>query len=144
MSLIKWNRNRLFPTIPSFFDVAGWDEDFMSAFWDGKRMPAVNISETDKNFLLEMAAPGMEKKDFHVKVDEGMLSISAEKEEKKEVDEKDYKRREYNFESFDRRFSLPENVDTKNIKAKYEDGVLKITLEKTAVKVPKAKEVKIA
>ena len=72
-----------------------------------------------------------------------MLCISAEKEEKKEVDEKDYKRREYNFETFERRFSLPENVDDKNIKAKYEDGVLKITLNKTAVKVSKAKEVKV-
>jgi HSP20 family protein len=144
MSLIKWNPNRLFPTIPSFFDVAGWDEDFMSSFMNGKHLPAVNISETDKTYLVEVAAPGMEKKDFHVKVEEGMLCVSAEKEEKKEVKEKDYKRREYNFESFDRRFSLPENVDEKNIKAKYEDGVLKITLVKTAVKVSKAKEVTVA
>ena len=143
MSLIKWNRNRLFPTFPSFFDVAGWDEDFMSTFMEGKNMPAVNISETDKFYLMEFAVPGMAKSDFHVKVEEGMLCISAEKEEKKEVEEKDYKRREYNFETFERRFSLPENVDDKNIKAKYEDGVLKITLTKTAVKVSKTKEVKV-
>ena len=128
MSLIKWNRNKdLFPAIPSFFDKIGWDDDFLASFWNGKKMPAVNISETDGTFLVEVAAPGMDKKDFHVSVEEGMLTISAEKEEKKEEKDKDFRRQEYNFHSFERCFRLPENVDMDDVKAKYDKGVLKIS-----------------
>jgi len=145
MSIIRWNRDRdFFPAIPSFFERMGWDDDFLPAFWNGKQMPAVNISETEKEFLVELAAPGMTKKDFHVTVEEGMLKISAEKEEKKEEKEKDYHRREYNFASFERLFRLPENVNPDVVKARYEEGVLKITLQKMAIKEPKKKEIQIA
>jgi HSP20 family protein len=121
----------------------GWDDDFLPSFWNGKRMPAVNISETEKEFLVEVAAPGMTKKDFQVMVEEGMLKIRAEKEEKKEEKEKDYHRREYNFESFERLFRLPENVDPDSVKARYEEGILKISLKKIEVKEPKKKEIQI-
>ena len=145
MSLIKWNRNRdLFPNIPSFFENAGWDDDFFASFMSGKRMPAVNISETEKTFDVEVAAPGMKKKDFDVTVKEGMLIIKAEKEETKEEKEKDYRRREYNFESFERSFRLPANVDPEDVKAKYDEGVLRITLKKTKMTEPEKMKVEIA
>ncbi len=144
MSIVRWNRDRdFFPTIPSFFERMGWDDDFLPAFRNGKRIPAVNISETEKEFLVEVAAPGMTKKDFQVMVEEGMLKIRAEKEEKKEEKEKDYHRREYNFESFERLFRLPENVDPDSVKARYEQGILKISLKKIEVKEPKKKEIQI-
>ncbi len=145
MSLINWNRHKdLFPSLPSFFERMGWDDDFMSNFWNGKSVPAVNISETDDNFLVEVAAPGMEKKDFNVSVEEGMLTISAEKKDEKETKEKNYCRQEYNFTSFERSFRLPDNVDADSVKAKYEDGLLKINLKKTAVEAARKVEIKVS
>ncbi|MEZ4954128.1 MAG: Hsp20/alpha crystallin family protein [Saprospiraceae bacterium] len=145
MSLINWNRNReLFPNIPSFFENAGWDDDFLSTVWNNRKMPAVNISETKDNFLVEVAAPGMEKKDFHVSVENGMLTISAEKEEKKTEKKKNYRRQEYSFESFERCFRLPENIKTEKVEAKYDNGVLKISLQKAEVVEPKKIEVAVA
>lgn len=144
MSLINWNRNReLFPNIPSFFENAGWDDDFLSTVWNNRKMPAVNISENKDNFLVEVAAPGMEKKDFHVSVEDGMLTISAEKEEKKTEKKKNYRRQEYSFESFERCFRLPENVKTEEVEAKYDNGVLKINLKKAEVVEPKKIEVAV-
>src|SRR5690606_15310672 len=110
----------------------------------GKKMPAVNISETDNTFLVEVAAPGMEKKDFHVSVEDGVLTIRSEKEEKKEQNDKNYRRQEYSFESFERCFRLPETVDTEAVNARYDNGILKISLKKTAVEAPKKMEVKVS
>ena len=93
-------------------------------------MPAVNISETEDTFLVELAAPGMDKKDFEVSVKDGMLVIRAQKELTKEEKERDYRRKEYSFTSFERRFNLPENISSEAVKARYESGVLMISLQK--------------
>ncbi len=145
MSLIKWNRNRdQFPSMPSFFDNIGWDEDFLNAFWNGRKMPAVNISETDESFLLELAAPGMQKTDFKIHVKDGLLNVTAEKSESTEEENKNYRRQEYSFRSFSRSFQLPENVNTNEVKANYEEGVLKIHLGKKEVEAPQQLEVKVS
>jgi HSP20 family protein len=114
-------------------------------FWDpesglfpvrlGVNVPSVNIKETPKEYTLEVAAPGLERKDFNIEVDSHMLKISAEKEEKKEEKEKEngYSRKEYSYNSFMRSFSLPDDVKEGDIDAKYENGIL-------MVHVPKAKE----
>ena len=131
MSMIKWNRDKgIFPTIPTFFDYMGWDDDLVSTFWNGKKLPAVNISEEKETFLVEVAVPGMKKDDFKISMDEGMLTISAETESEKETKVTNFPRREYNFETFERSFRLPENVAEENVLAKYENGVLKIQLNK--------------
>lgn len=134
----------MFPAMPSFFQNMGWDDDFLASFWNGKKMPAVNISETDDTFLVELAAPGMEKKDFQVSVEEGVLTIRSEKEEKKEEKEKNYRRQEYSFESFERCFRLPDNVNADAVNAKYDNGILKISLKKTAVEAPTKMAVKVS
>ena len=77
-------------------------------------------------------------------MEEGLLTIKAEREETKEEKEKNYRRKEYSFESFERFFRLPENVDADDVKAKYDDGVLKITLKKTKMVEPEKKVVKVA
>lgn len=104
----------------------------------GVNMPSANIIEKPKEFLIELAAPGLERKDFNIEIDNHVLSISAEKEEKKEKKEENgYVRKEYSFNSFCRSFTLPENVKEGNIDAKYDNGVLKVTIPKmkeTAVK----------
>ena len=129
---------------PSLFD-SGWMEKFFNAPLDeffnyGKVMnvPAVNVNETDKEFALTIAAPGLEKKDFKVDAYDDMLTISAEKE-KEEKEEKSgrYNRREYNFTSWSRSFTLPENCDAGKINAEYKNGELKIVIPKMEIKQPK-------
>jgi len=129
---------------PTLFD-SGWMEKFFNAPIDeffnfGKVMnvPAVNVGETDKEFKLTIGAPGLEKKDFKLDVFDDMLTISAEKE-KEEKEEKNgrYNRREYNYTSWSRSFSLPENCDPAKIIAEYKNGELKIVIPKMEVKEPK-------
>jgi HSP20 family protein len=96
----------------------------------GINVPTVNVTETVKEFKLELAAPGLERNDFNVVVDNHVLTICAEKEEERSENEKEYSRKEYSFNSFSRSFSLPENVTETNIDAKYENGVLKVSIPK--------------
>ena len=126
---------------PGLFDT-GWMEKFFNAPIDeffnmGKimNMPAVNVSETEKDFRLCVAAPGMEKKDFKVETVDNLLTISAEKE-KEEKEEKNgrYNRREYNYSSWSRSFTLPENCDGTKIEANYTNGELKIIIPKLEIK----------
>lgn len=127
---------------PTLFD-GGWMEKFFNAPLDeffnlGKviNVPAVNVSETDKEFKLCIAAPGLDKGDFKVEVVEDMLTISAEKErEEKEEKEGRFNRREYNYSSWSRSFTLPEGCMSDKIDAKYEHGELKILIPKSEVKV---------
>ena len=95
-------------------------------------VPALNISEEEKQYKVELAAPGMKKDDFNIDVDDNMVTISSEKEsEKSESGEGDkYAFREYNYASFSRTFSLPENADVDKISAKYSDGVLSLNVPK--------------
>jgi HSP20 family protein len=124
---------------PRLFDFDGDGSDF------AKRVPSVNITENEKEFKIEMAASGLERKDFKVEVENGVLCISSEKEEESNEEKKNYTRREYSYNSFSRSFSLPENSLPDKINAKYENGVLKITLPKKEVTVPKpAKEIKVS
>lgn len=117
------------------------DDDFFNFrnFW----MPAVNIKDKKAEFDIEVAAPGLEKKDFKVTVDNGILCIAAEKESKVEEKEENFTRQEFNYNSFERSFTLPENVDADHIDAKYDNGVLKLKLKKTKVDKPNLKEVAI-
>jgi HSP20 family protein len=110
--------------------------DFGSDFFTprlGVTVPSVNIRETVKDFVFEIAAPGLERKDFNVEIENRVLNISVEKEETKEEKENGYFRKEYSFNSFCRSFTLPENVREGDIDAKYEGGILRVM-------VPKAKE----
>ena len=149
-TLMKNNRS-LFPTVPSFLD------DVMTRDWfnwpfnqnnDGGSVPAVNVRETNDAYELEVAAPGMSKKDFRVELDNNMLVISAEKENKQEEkdDQNNYTRREFSYQSFMRTFSLPERlVQGDKISARYHDGILHITVPKTEeAKVKPAKKIEIS
>lgn len=124
----------------------GWMEKFFNAPIDeffnmGKVMnvPAVNVSETDKEFKLCVAAPGMDKKDFKVEAFDEMLTISAEKEKEEKKEEKNgrFNRREYNYSSWTRSFTLPENCDTTKIAAEYKNGELQILIPKLEINQPK-------
>jgi len=93
---------------------------------------------------LSLAAPGMKKEDFKIDVDGNILTISSEKEENKEDKNKKFTRKEYSYSSFSRSFSLPEEIKQEKINAKYEDGVLKISLpRKEESKKPVAKKIAV-
>ncbi len=121
--------------LPTVFDdfFKPWNEwfDNSSAFL-GRTMtvPAVNIVENKEDYMVSLAVPGMKKEDFNIDVEGNMLTISSEKEESKEEKEDKYTRKEYNYSSFSRSFTLPDEVNKEKIEAKYVDGVLKLMLPK--------------
>lgn len=105
----------------------------------------VNIKETDASYDLHVVAPGLKKEDFKISVDKNMLTISFEQqEENKEVaTDGKWLRNEYRMRSFKRNFTLNEKVDTAAISAKYNDGVLLITLPKKEASTPAAHEIAV-
>lgn len=113
--------------------------------WDQKfEIPSVNIKETEREFQVEVAAPGFEKKDFKIEFSDGVLTIQAEKEMKKEEDKEEIKRQEFSYASIKRSFSLPENAENEKIAAKYENGILLLQIPKIKqVAAPSKKEIKV-
>ena len=112
--------------LSDFFD----DDVFVNSPVGRRSMPSVNIRETEKAYELEMAAPGYNKKDFSISIDNNLLTVSAEKKQEQENTEEHYTRREFGYESFSRSFSLPANTNEDDINAKYEDGILKLSINK--------------
>ncbi|MDP3469753.1 MAG: Hsp20/alpha crystallin family protein [Daejeonella sp.] len=109
------------------------------------RTPSVNIIENGKKFKIELSAPGLKKGDFQIDIDNNILTISAEKEEDKEEENEQFTKREFSYSSFSRSFILPESVDNNQVKAKYEDGLLKIDIEKKEdAKQSRKKQVKVS
>lgn len=107
-----------------------WNEWFDNGgLWSRTmNIPAVNITENKDDYLVSLAVPGMKKDDFKIDVNGNMLTISSEKEETKEEKDKKFTRKEYNYSSFSRSFTLPEEINREKIEANYENGVLKIAL----------------
>ena len=125
---------------PSIFD---FDGDLIPE--SSLMVPDVNVIENDKDFRIEIAAPGLERKDFKVEVDKDILTISAEKEEERKEDKPNYKRREFSYSSFSRSLMLPENSIPDKIDAKYDNGILRLSLPKREMTIssPK-KEIKVS
>ena len=117
--------------LPSVFDYffRPWNDCFGNE--RTMTVPAVNVIENKDDYQISVAAPGLKKNDFNIDVEGNMLKISCEKEESREEKEGRYTRTEYNYSSFNRSFTLPEEVIKDNIEAVYEDGVLRATLPKT-------------
>ncbi|WP_224996036.1 Hsp20/alpha crystallin family protein [Cesiribacter sp. SM1] len=130
-SLSRFNNGSV---LPGFFDLTrDWLDWNNSNFSNtGSSIPAVNIRETADGYEVEMAAPGMSKKDFRIELDNNVLTISSEKRTENEQKEGErYTKREFSYQSFQRSFSLPkEVVDDEKIQAKYEDGVLRLSIPK--------------
>ncbi len=143
--MIPMLRNSRF--LPGFTDDF-FGKDFMADVFDSsvnKTIPEVNVKENADSFLIEVAAPGLEKKDFKIDLNNNVLTISSEKEAK-QVDEKEkFIRREFSYSSFQRSFSLPESVNQEKINAKHKDGILLVEIPKLdeAKEKPK-REIKIS
>lgn len=131
MSIVK--RNTLWPSSNTFFDDFFTRDLFNWGDWsgEGSSMPRVNILETNDKFRVEMAAPGMKKNDFHIELDNDVLTIHSERSSELEQD-KDarFTRREFSYQSFKRSFYLPNTVESEKIEAKYRDGILSLLIPK--------------
>ena len=135
MTLVKFKKPRL-PWYDSMFtDLLGSDRLLTNDFlMENKWIPAMNVKETEDLFEIEMAAPGFTKKDFEISIENGFLKISAENSEEMKKEEGDYTRREFNYNSFLRSFTLPENVNEEEmIDATYNRGILKLVLNKVHI-----------
>lgn len=142
-NLVK--RNLFWPSTSSVDEFL--NENFFNlAGMAGKtgNLPRVNITETDDDFKVEMAAPGMRKEDFHVELDNDNLVIWTERSSSEENTESNYHRREFSYEAFRRSFYLPNTVEAEKINARYENGLLLLVIPKKeeARKKP-AKKIKI-
>ena len=120
--------------VPSLFEKSGWvdrvfDLPLDSNFNFGRALnvPSINVKETDNEYQLSIAAPGLDKNDFDIQVQQGMLTISAQREESKNTNDR-YNRREYNYSSWTRSFSLPDDAMDGKISAEYKNGELKINV----------------
>ena len=132
MTLVKFKKTRL-PWYNSMFtDLLESDRLLTNdLLMENKWIPSMNVKETEDLFEIEMAAPGFTKKDFEISIENGLLKISAEKEEEMKEEVDDYTRREFNYNSFLRSFTLPENVNEEEmIDATYNRGILKLVLNK--------------
>ncbi|HRW84691.1 MAG TPA: Hsp20/alpha crystallin family protein [Bacteroidales bacterium] len=123
-----------------------FDDDFFPVLNNRTTsMPAVNIRENEKNFVLELAVPGMNKKDLKIDINEDVLTISSETKDETTESGEGYMRKEFSYSSFCRSFYIPENVDKEKIGASYRDGVLSVELPKNEEEKSKiTKQIKIS
>jgi len=134
--LARINRNY----VPAY-----WDDFFNDKFFNqlnstncNGNHPAVNVSEEDKVYTIEVAAPGIARKDFNLEIENDVLTISTEKKENEDEKKQNFLRREFNYQTFKRSFQLPESIDQEQIKATHEAGILTLTLPKKEEEVQKA------
>lgn len=135
MTLIKSR----FPYLTDFFG-----DDWMQTNWKNSDWsPAVNVVDNKDSFEIEVAAPGLKKDDFKVSVENSVLTIKGETSKEEEEKTKNYTRKEFSSRSFTKSFTLPENIEGDNVKAKYDEGVLRLRLNKSTVELPPKREVVI-
>ena len=131
MTLVKFNngqKNVVNPWLSDVFDSLINDSRLNDRFVN--KVPAVNIAETENEFHIELAVPGLKKDDFKISLEKHVLSVSAEKKTENVDESKKYSKREYSYNSFVRSFTLPETADSAKIDAEYTDGVLKLNVAK--------------
>ncbi len=123
-NLVRFN-----PALSSFFDNLERNH-FGHRNFNDCDMPSVNIIDNEKDFVLEVAAPGIKKDEFNINLENNVLTISREVKEEKEEKNDNYTRREFSYGSFSRSFTLPKTIRHEDIKADYNEGILRVTLPK--------------
>lgn len=139
MSLIKYNPRtmRTFTTNNLFDDLFN-DRFFNNESQVGKSFtPQVDISETDKSFELSFAIPGIKKEEIKIDLNEGQLVVSGERKFEKKKEDKNFHSVETRYGSFSRSFHMPDNINADKVEAKYENGLLNITIPKDEKKIQK-------
>ena len=141
MALIKYTRPNTDLFSRSFNDVI--DEFFSSAanYRKDNFLPSVDVSETDSRFEISVELPGMKKEDIMVDLEKGRLTISGERKFENKEEGKNYHRVESHYGEFSRSFYLPDSINEETINAKYENGILNITIDKSEDKVKRSIEI---
>jgi HSP20 family protein len=132
MTLVKFNNGLKNNARGPFFNDV-FDSILNDSFLGDKlvaRIPAVNIAETENEFQVELAVPGLKKEDFKINLDKNILTVSSEKKTENAEEGKKFSKREYSYNSFSRSFTLPESADHSKIEADYTDGILTLTIAK--------------
>jgi len=139
MKLLKSNSN-MFPSVFSdLFEMDKFFDNFPA--WNSETwLPATNIKEDEKSYGIELAVPGMKKEDIALEVENSLLTVSGTSTEEKKEEKDSYLRREYKSNAFTRSFSLPDNANDESITSHYEDGILKIIIEKKETVAKKDKK----
>ena len=138
MNLVKYN-----PSLDLLDNVSHWFDDFfVEPTFGGSFLPAVDVRETDSDYLMEVELPGLTEKDVEVKLDNNLLTISSKRDEKKEEKKNGYVMRERRASSFSRSFVLPDAVDREKISAEFKNGILNLSFPKVPAAQPKTIEVK--
>ena len=138
MNLVKRNNSsNFFPSIMEELFRPDWMGGTQNT--NTQSVPPVNIRETDTSFEVELSAPGKNKDDFNIEIENELLTISSEFKSENTIEDGQYTRREFSYSAFRRSFTLPETVKDDDIKASYENGILKITLPKREEALPKPK-----
>ena len=146
MNLVKWNPWREMPAVPGrlnrFFDdpflrLSRLADDSEMGMWN----PVVDLYEKDDHYMIKAELPGVDKNDIKIDLKDRRLTLSGERSYDNEVKEENYYRRERTYGKFQRAFTLPEDVDSEEIKAEYKDGVLQIEVPKPEEK--KARQVTV-
>lgn len=122
-----------FPALSRNFSFPSLFNDSLDRFWsddEANWIPSVNIKERAEDYKIDLAVPGMDKKDFKVEVEHNVLTISGERKEEKLEENEKLTRREFHFGSFKRSFTLPESANSENIQATYNNGILSVTITK--------------
>ena len=144
MTLVKWNPTRsLMTDFDRIFDSI-FTNDLARLSLPQSWMPAVDVNETETEFLLSADMPGLDKKDVSVNIHDGVITIKGERTIDNEKSNDDYRIRERQLGSFNRSFRLPDNVNEVNVAAKFNNGVLTITLPKTKEVIPEGRQIKIS
>jgi len=154
--LTPWSSNFMRPFSDKFFtstfddlqNLMRYDDIFKDDFFDEDgQMPAMNVKEHKKDFEIEFAVPGFDKKDFEVSIEGDVLHVFGEKKVEKEEEKEDFSRKEFSYKSFKRSATLPESVDLdQKIKATYKNGILKVNLlkkEEAVKKLPPKKVIEV-
>jgi len=142
MNLVRWNPWREMETFSDRVNRL-FDGRFFSPVWlseeSGLRdwAPVVDIYDHDEKIVVKAELPGVDKKDIHVDVKDGVMTLRGERSFENEVKEGNYHRKERAFGKFHRSFTLPEGLDPDKVEADYKDGVLKIEIPKPEEKKPK-------
>ena len=129
--------------------LSSWMDDFFNDRFQGFNnegnfsTPAVNVRDHDNSYELQVAAPGLKREDFHVDLNDNVLTIKTEQKSESDDTNDNYSRREFSYSSFERRFQLPEGISQDDIQAKYEDGILKIDIPKMEKKEPEPRKIEI-
>jgi HSP20 family protein len=145
MTSLEKKENTLPSLMSDFFD---YDKFFGNRWFEretNQSLPAVNIRENAKEFDIEFAVPGFNNNDFKINIETNVLTISAEKKEEKKEENSRFTRKEFNYTTFSRSFTLPQSVSTETINAKYSDGILKLQIpKKEEAKKDIKKEIKLS